>query len=145
MKATELRIGNWVQLNQFYDETGPLHRIFVEVKEIKKERGYTTEYVVSHVNGTTAFDDKFLAPIPLTEERLLKFGFEIHSDYSFRNFILPKNNFGVSQWMENKPVVGFEETGAFYWSYGFRKIEYVHQLQNLFHALTGEELTITEQ
>jgi hypothetical protein len=50
---------------------------------------------------------------------------------------------GKYAWVElkNKNLYGeFSESGIFY--FGIKtKIQYVHQLQNLYHALTGEELT----
>jgi hypothetical protein len=73
--------------------------------------------------------------IPLTEEWLLKFGF-------------------VKQmvWTFSIPLVGNLEMiyylGEKGWSIGnqsyssFSNLKYVHQLQNLYFALTGKELTI---
>ncbi len=68
------------------------------------------------------YDIETIKPIPLTEEWLLKFGL-----------------------MSIKTELGFWNNGdAIYFSYGFEKsieLKYVHQLQNLYFALTGEELT----
>jgi hypothetical protein len=51
--------------------------------------------------------------------------------------------------MSIKTELGFWNNGdAIYFSYGFEKsieLKYVHQLQNLYFALTGEELTIGGQ
>jgi hypothetical protein len=72
-------------------------------------------------------------PIPLTEEWLLKFGFtrkeyimlgEIHFDYCLNNLSIELQN----QWIYFKKVQ-IE-----------RKSLFVHELQNLYFALTGEEL-----
>lgn len=59
--------------------------------------------------------------IPLTEEWLVKLWPE-YKDYGI------KNN-GDSVWFE-------------YTSERYIEINHVHQLQNLYHSLTGEELTI---
>jgi hypothetical protein len=64
--------------------------------------------------------DKDYEPIPLTEEWLLKFGFIWHGDIKILKGYL--NNY----------VDGNGET----------HLKYVHQLQNLYFALTNEELKI---
>jgi len=66
-------------------------------------------------------------PIPLTEEWLLKFGFDDLGTYGYG-----RGNFHICL-HENE----------FYFSINNRKvfIKHVHQLQNLYFALTGEELT----
>ncbi len=78
--------------------------------------------------------DRF-EPIPLTEEWLLKFGFINDIDEDWRNDILRLN----ADWNN-------EEGWFFYVNYnGLRPsehIKHVHQLQNLYFALTGEELII---
>jgi len=45
-------------------------------------------------------------------------------------------------WMgEGKPG-GFEEPGVCYWGDGYLAVRTVHHLQNLYFALTGDELTL---
>jgi predicted RNA-binding Zn-ribbon protein involved in translation (DUF1610 family) len=76
-------------------------------------------------------------PIPLTEEWLLKFGFEINRQTKEENNIWKRN------WEEGCFEVEQIGTGFYLWDnycYG-TKIKYVHQIQNLYFALTGEELT----
>jgi hypothetical protein len=69
-------------------------------------------------------------PIPLTEEWLERFGFEkiqmsIPTAYKTKDgFRIKKDQRGY--WMQYK--------------YGMTIIKHVHQLQNLYFALTGEEL-----
>lgn len=73
-----------------------------------------------------------LKPIQLTEDILVKLGFEKtanprelkYGDYSI--LLLNEIRFVIYNYMENPPSV---------------KVSTVHQLQNLFFALTGEELT----
>jgi hypothetical protein len=75
-------------------------------------------------------------PIQLTKEWLLKFGFEqikpnhywFYSDNKLR-FALIDNTLHCS--------IGDDECGFLY-----KMIKYVHQLQNLYWALTNQELTI---
>jgi len=70
----------------------------------------------------------YLKPIPLTEEWLLKFGFE---------------RIGGQLWdcNEVRGLFVFDEFQPLAYLHGKR---YVHQLQNLYHALTGEELKIQQ-
>ena len=82
-------------------------------------------------------------PLPLTEEWLLKFGFEyLQVDYfSHRNSFQLDSNLGFVIW-------GRIETGLFLYidgNEGGEVIKYVHQLQNLYFALTGKELPIKKE
>ena len=76
--------------------------------------------------------DELHEPIPLTKEWLIRFGFEYN--YSFD--LYSKSGFDI-QLLEN----GIEFYIGEYGSY-FTWIECIHQLQNLYFALTGQELTI---
>jgi hypothetical protein len=70
-------------------------------------------------------------PIPLTEEILLKCGFVKDG----RWFCLHFGFYSIG--------IANDESGFNYvWDDGFRTIKYLHQLQNLYFALTNEELTI---
>jgi hypothetical protein len=117
MRAEELRIGNYAQLD------GGIECIDV----------YDLLDIVS---------DNFIVcnPIPLTEEWLLKFGFKKDVDGSFA-----KNDISIfldKRFKTNLYLQTNESDRKFNW-FGFEcKIKYVHQLQNLYFALTGEELTI---
>jgi hypothetical protein len=115
IKANELRIGNLV-----YDNLGDI----LKIKAISLESG------LSHIE-----------PIPLTEEWLLKFGFERHhSDYSNGVIYIkdvPNNN-------EFKWGVYPFELGSGFIINKSKNLKYVHQLQSLYFTLTGEELTIND-
>jgi len=87
-------------------------------------------------NGFGAFE--YAEPIPLTEEWLLKAGFEksFKNDYWYsirigdkRLLISILGNIEIEKW--DRTMIGFLSI-----------CEYVHQLQNLYFALTGEELQI---
>ena len=71
-------------------------------------------------------------PIPLTEEILFKCGFTRFGK-SFR-----LNTFEYCPISKNLVIHGH---GGYYTGL-ILKIQYLHQLQNLYFALTGEELTI---
>jgi len=74
-------------------------------------------------------------PIQLTEEWLLKFGFELlcrKSPDGYKDTIFSMQK---PYWTLMQLDKGW---GVQFWQ--GNKLEYVHQLQNLYFALTGEEL-----
>jgi len=122
MKAEELRIGNYVYPDMSYPEP---------VKVCPKD----------------FINTEHLDPIPLTEEWLLKFGFETDSitfgvfinALRLRLFQIERSNSYNDN--KNKFTVTVYQSGR---SIEICRVRYVHQLQNLYFALTGEELTIKE-
>jgi hypothetical protein len=83
--------------------------------------------IVENSDGNYAIPSDKLKPIPLTEEWLLKFGFD-KIDFQF-----------IKNGIKLFPIRDLYYRGNFPIK---SDIKYVHQLQNLFFALTGEELTI---
>jgi len=79
--------------------------------------------------------DKFIEPIPITEEWLLKFGFVRKEDYFHLN-----NKFFSGYAFDLKNFCLVKEYPAYGNEFHTTDIMYVHQLQNLIFALTGEEL-----
>lgn len=119
MIKNELRLGNII---------GTHHGIVtvVELSEDIKPYGIRTTPNLIH-----ATSDHGQHGEPLTEEWLFKFGFK-------------KNQFWFEHTNLQHPI---SKQGEFFHMYKGHncidiKIEYVHQLQNLCYALTGEELTI---
>ena len=130
IEAKELRIGNLVTC---------LGKE-VELIGISKWNGnnYTTLHY-AEFKGMIPIQLFHLKPIPLTEEWLFKFGFKKLSS--------PEATFSN----EYMIIYTHESTGFYYFEYGIgenkkaiRRSEcrYVHQLQNLYHSLTNEELTL---
>lgn len=78
------------------------------------------------------------AGIPLTEDWLVRAGFEYEK--TNKSWQLD-TEFGFSIW--GRIDIGFSVFGSDDVEIG-NTFEYVHQLQNLYHALTGEELTVKE-
>jgi hypothetical protein len=118
MKATELRIGNYFKPDAL-DEP---HFKAITAKDIVE------------LNDDPL--DDYYQPIELTEEWLLKFGFKQikPNHYWFKDknslrFSLIDNNLHCS--------IGDDEYGVLY-----KMIKYVHELQNLYYALTNQELII---
>ena len=112
MKTQELRIGNLVN-----------YKIIDDLDERKEW------YEVSEIDAEDLLimDDDY-QPIPLTDEWLFKFGVLKNNEYPYKflnGYIKIRN-------------------GLFFYKYHLLDIElkYVHQLQNLYFSLTGEELII---
>jgi hypothetical protein len=77
-------------------------------------------------------DIENINPIPLTEEWLLKFGFEKLEHIQLGTIYLNK-------WLRVTPYLFAQWRGA-----SIGKIEFVHKLQNVWFSLTSEELTINQ-
>lgn len=120
MEAKELRIGNFLNGKQG-------HVIVTEIK--------TNNSVKIHDNTSVFSLGICLQPIQLTQEWLLKFGFFKHEGWFKKgNIVLhPVNN----EYYRTGTHYGREMCTV--------KIEHVHQLQNLYFALTGEELTFKSE
>jgi hypothetical protein len=123
LKAKDLRIGN---IFDYYDQFVIVQKIsnrFTEFGYFKDGTGFQRPFE-SH---------DFPKPIELTEDILLKCGFEKKGKR------LSKGWFYL--WNEDGKIIFalaemHDEIGQ------YLTIKYVHQLQNLYFALTGEELQI---
>lgn len=124
ISARELRIGNIHEIEGLEIPRLGISSIKVDGKSYARITGYGIQLVEE---GTLDFK-----PIPITEEWLLKWGFK-----------LDEYRFVFNQWRvtSGRPL--------YKWILGcdacpyMGKLEYVHQLQNLYFALTGEELELT--
>ena len=123
MKASDLRIGNFVNNKGRLDIVTCLEHVTFE--DITNVRGQYYEVFIPE-------------PTPLTEEWLLRFGFDHHYDLGKRKFMNIKTLTIETNSSENFPV--YYTTQKIIICY----IKYVHQLQNLYFALTGEELVVKE-
>ena len=113
MKANELRIGNWV---------------------LACSGGIETKVGMIAVGIEFTFK-----PIPLTEEWLVKFGFEKkYQTFEFKGLNIDGTvvHFSFDKWCSEYDIENcdFIEIPA--------ECKHVHQLQNLYFALTGEELIL---
>jgi|TARA_R110000765_G_scaffold390180_1_gene482844 hypothetical protein len=125
MKATELRIGNWV---------------YNPVQEIDFQ-------VAIRTISDTVYDEEIqlplsqrYQPVPLTKEWLVKFGFRNGGEDRDIHIQLFPNNDSYRLWgfawnIQHWNILGWEDINA-------PSIKYVHQLQNLYFALTNKELEI---
>ena len=129
IQVNELRIGNWV----WNGYSG-----YMVVTELKRE-SISLRHHQFEVDGKYSYSD--ISPIPLTPEILIACGFkdtrtrrvgfpddiiefnngdyEINVDDGY-NFVLATNDYGSMS--------------------AFVEVKYLHQLQNLYYSLTGQEL-----
>lgn len=123
MKPSELRIGNWVS------------RIYFGYRSPDEDAWGDYEWKVTDYRE---FDNEesteCFRPIPLTEEWLVKFGLEDGNGHYFKR-INHAHYF----------IVAHDRNGWFLCDIDLTVIiKHVHQLQNLYFALTGDELTLTK-
>ena len=124
MKATELRIGNWVEGNKPFQVKGGDLNLGELHEKLKEEPRWK--------------------PIPLTEEWLERFGFEkrFEKRYSFTSKDGVFHSINIEYDLVAKCVdlsIGQSDHHRL-----IDHIKHVHQLQNLYFALTGEELQTDE-
>lgn len=85
-------------------------------------------------------DLNYCNPIPITEEILLKCGFKKH--IFLNSFGVKENGYRIFSFTIRKSEWNDEYFLMYDWVGGNIEIKYIHQLQNLYFALTGEELTV---
>lgn len=144
IQPTELRIGNLIQL--IYQSKRPsLEERIVRVDRIDEIGVEILE------NGERVFGASYelLEPIPLTEEILLKCGFEKEPI----SYSINIDSFGGGKRLSFSGdylyITDSEKQNTIptdiitLWNKDLRKEFYLHELQNIFHAITGTELNIT--
>jgi len=129
MIANQLRIGNLIK----FSEDGTIFTV-----GSIEEKGFT----VQNDEETTWIEAEEFEPIPLTEEWLLKFGFHkkdaewyLHPCFELKIIVFNKGEFNGVMFYTRTIHTDFTPI------YCTKHINHVHQLQNLYFALTGEELT----
>jgi len=129
MKANELRIGNYIKLMFNYEDYELLQVTSDELVDVDKKRA---DY----------------EPIPLTEEWLYKFGFKDidKSDNDYITYTDSNHDYYLQldvRRRDGKYTIldnSFDDLRDF----SMVDISYVHQLQNIYFVLTGEELTLNK-
>lgn len=134
IKASELRIGN----------------LFLDNGKVREVLSLSEDIILADPRpeiGLVARKVEYVKPhdaqgIPLSEEWLRKLGF-VDTNNGYRAtgaevvYELPRTGRPIRLWWDYPDAWTFE-------SWNNCKVQYVHQLQNLYFALTGEELTIKE-
>jgi hypothetical protein len=123
IQPNELRIGNLIYIK-------------CVAREVMDDEFEIQECNINNIKSIFEGNKDFLfKPIPLTEEWLLNFGFKVNRETKEGNNIWRYN------WTEGHFEI--EQIYSFFLNdnNGYdTEIKYVHQLQNLFFALTMEEL-----
>jgi hypothetical protein len=137
IKASELRIKNLVTLNEkqrkelWYDQINAKNDYF-EVKTIYSDNDISIELDDEIID----ISENDVEPILITEDWLLKFGFENKNGKN--RFELEGN--GAVLLSDNVCITIYDSYNEI--DISVCLIKYVHQLQNLYFALTGAELTV---
>ena len=125
LEARDIVVGSTIWQNKIF-ETINLQNVVVSNG---KEVAVTTENIFHILNSLEDFEG-----IPLTEEWLIRFGFEKTSyfkDWGMRYF-----KKGICIYLEDGEFRFYYQTNRAFTSY-----DSVHEIQNLYFSLTGEELT----
>ena len=143
MEANTLRLGNYV-----YDDFKEIHKVeFISSDEYKnwiKE----PQIILSKINGLKGFyqsDEVF--PIPLSEDILLKLGFE---KVEIKNSLINKCYYHIDdfevEFHGDRLVLRIYggESAPHLVQYFAHHTKFIHQLQNLYFSIKNEELTIKE-
>jgi len=129
MKLNELRIGNLINYNGIDCTVEIVNRELEEVYILGGDFYYSTS--IENING-----------IQLTKEWLFNFGFK--QDKIDKSFEL--NSFSIfldKRIKDNIYLKSIDGFGNFTWNVASGlKVQYIHQLQNLYFALTNEELIL---
>lgn len=148
MRANELRIGNYVcKIDRSKEIHLPVtaYPLFVQSISLFYVSACWVTSTPIFESTVYQFSTNDLSPIPITEEWLYRLWFasnplpEKYSSLGRTNCMTCSNMVSVTpedgRWY---PIRGYDGI-----SYGIG-LNYVHQIQNLYFALTGEELTIKE-
>jgi hypothetical protein len=136
MKANELRIGNFIQ---------------GAANTCSSTLGYIEEVTPLFIHDKSLHNAfRFYNGIPITEEWLLKFGFEEEAMRYSRNIDLFGGGKKLCFSGDYLYIIDSEKQNTIptdvvtIWNKDVKKEFYVHSLQNLYFALTGEELIIKQ-
>jgi len=135
----EIRIGNWVGV------LGEEKQVLGVDAKLRPDVGYFQfESIPPQEILTHPTKGIHVKPIQLTDDRFLSFGFtKEKDDYVGMGevFCFRKEEFGPQVRM-------YIHEDGYYSLYAYNdikcSIQYVHQLQNLYYALTGEELVLRD-
>ena len=120
--ANELRIGNWLEFDNYIQPS----------KFIQVGRRFFSSASIDGTEENFRVSE-YYHPIPLTEELLLKCGFYHNEKIEYR---LHCPEFPITIDIDD---FGIQISDS--WEFG--SIQYLHELQNLYYALTKTELIIT--
>lgn len=129
MKKTELRLGNLVEYPG-WNKDGSSEFFMIRDLFWEGEKIALTNGVIQLPSTKLGL----INPIALTKEWLIKFGF--YKEFESGLFIIPSSTLKLDYYDSDEGYM------AVVFGNDLKLIKYVHQLQNLYFALTGEELTL---
>lgn len=131
MKPQDLRIGNYINALDDYDQAIASQVIALSSGDADIDE-YGNRILFYTLNGEYAPDQCKIEGVKITEEWLVKFNFDLGwiIEHNTESFCLIQQ--GVNYYYS-----------ADMHHHTSRPIEYIHQLQNLYFALTGKELSIS--
>lgn len=128
MESKDLRVGNFVT-----DKDGEVLEVFNILQS------YVRVYIDNELEDLQIYYSD-LRPIPITEEWLIKFGFNDGIIGICQFSIKPKTDLLIVK-SRTCYIASIEIEGANILH--TQLIEYVHQLQNLYSSLTGKDLIVS--
>ena len=131
MKTHELRIGNYVYYNGNHKHISTVSSLQPKVYVEPYGAVCYSESIKVGLNNRfdIVYDVENVKPIPLTEEWLIKFGFEkVNGWYDYTG------------WFKDMVEIECDYNGYKFVNYLNLEIKHVHKLQNLYFALTNKEL-----
>ena len=140
MKTNELRIGNWVLYNDLYCKIIGIDKIGMDEDRV----------LVEYHNGETDYCYVgYIDPIELTEEVLVKIGFEEKIGYiNYSKVFYDENNHCDSiniyycQRLKHFKFTHDKGKKVDLQMMDLYNIKYLHQLQNAYYCLTNQEIEI---
>lgn len=137
LKASELRIGNWIAdrgLKEWQiDHWETMNKVSA------KPNTMMCGGILMETHPLTEYID-YLKPIHISEKWLLKFGYSIDESNSAGKVFLFIKEVGFVN--DDLKIIYFSKTGKF--MRRSLEIKSVHQLQNSYFALVGEELVLQD-
>jgi hypothetical protein len=119
MKASELRIGNWVRI-----------------------KGSDGDLQLAGLYPPFEDEIESTEPIPLTEEWLLKLGFTYHKLDQVYLFKAGRKSFSIPRYNKKDDFLMLYQENVACGYNDLRYLDYVHQVQNLVFSISDQELIV---
>ena len=120
MNANEVRLGNYIFVYRAFGRS--------------KKKNQIKKISINYISALIVNDYNYIHPIPLTEEWLVKFGAEKVNEIS--EYFDGEDMYSYELYLDGAECLFDRKCNC----QPYEHIKYVHQLQNLYFALTGEEL-----
>ena len=142
MTINEFRIGSYFYGHKMLGEKRyPTEGTMLRAISISCRNGYGLVSASTTADWTDSFDMTEVSPIPLTEELLLKFGYQKREGDVCHDWWYGENKVTYDWLICIKQSIN---RNVFFYQNSRHVINYVHQLQNLHFVLSGEELVLKE-